>query len=366
MKHIVYLTTNKVNGKIYIGIHQTEDPDKWDYYLGCGLYANKPSSYKNPHTPFQYAVNKYGPKNFERKILYVYDTREKAANKEAELVDKDFVRQENNYNVALGGGNINIPSLPVYQFDKNGNLIKYWEYSTDALEFYGLFKSSISNAVQMKESLRGFYWARTDTIDVQEYSKGNEKIPIYQYSKNGKLLHVFESLTDAGKYNGYDENKISTAIRFQQLVNGQWYFSKTLYDEFKIQPRKSLRGSKFYLYNENGEFIQKFENAEALQQYFQLKSWAVLSKAIHYNNGIYKNWQIFTEYKEQVEAITPKIQSKPVIAYTKSGEFVGEFKSEHEAAKTLNCRMSQINRVLRGVAKTTNGYVFKWKVNDIV
>lgn len=31
MKYIVYLTTNIVNNKIYIGVHETEDPEVWDY-----------------------------------------------------------------------------------------------------------------------------------------------------------------------------------------------------------------------------------------------------------------------------------------------------------------------------------------------
>ena len=38
-KYIVYETTNLVNNKIYIGVHKTTDPDKFDGYLGNGIYA---------------------------------------------------------------------------------------------------------------------------------------------------------------------------------------------------------------------------------------------------------------------------------------------------------------------------------------
>ena len=45
MKYIVYQTINKINNKIYIGVHKTENPDIFDGYLGCGAYANVPSTY---------------------------------------------------------------------------------------------------------------------------------------------------------------------------------------------------------------------------------------------------------------------------------------------------------------------------------
>ena len=37
MKYIVYKTTCQVNGKCYIGKHQTENPDIFDGYLGNSI-----------------------------------------------------------------------------------------------------------------------------------------------------------------------------------------------------------------------------------------------------------------------------------------------------------------------------------------
>lgn len=55
MYHTVYLTTNIVNLKIYIGVHSTYNPN--DNYLGSGVVINK-------------AINKYGKQNFTKQILY--------------------------------------------------------------------------------------------------------------------------------------------------------------------------------------------------------------------------------------------------------------------------------------------------------
>ena len=103
MKYIIYQTTNLINNKIYIGQHKTKDPNIFDGYLGCGIKVNMPSSYMNPCSPLQYAVKKYGVKNFKRTILKVVDTLEEALKIEAELVDYDFLKRHDTYNAQLGG-----------------------------------------------------------------------------------------------------------------------------------------------------------------------------------------------------------------------------------------------------------------------
>jgi len=104
-KHIIYRTTNKLNGKLYIGVHSTYDYD--DDYLGSGKAIMD-------------AIKKYGKENFERKILHVYETREEALLKEAELVNEVFIKSDTNYNLTIGGsGGIGFASKNITQETKD-------------------------------------------------------------------------------------------------------------------------------------------------------------------------------------------------------------------------------------------------------
>lgn len=86
--HVIYKTTNTFNGKIYIGLHSTNKIE--DGYLGTGWQLKK-------------AIKKHGKVAFVREILFVFENREDARRKEAELVDAAFVACENTYNILPGG-----------------------------------------------------------------------------------------------------------------------------------------------------------------------------------------------------------------------------------------------------------------------
>ena len=85
--YTVYKTTNKINQKIYIGVHATTNPN--DNYLGSGIALKS-------------SIKKYGKDKFKKEILFEYDNQEEAYLKETEIVNEDFIK-ENNYNIRVGG-----------------------------------------------------------------------------------------------------------------------------------------------------------------------------------------------------------------------------------------------------------------------
>lgn len=83
----IYKTTNKVNGKKYIGLCTRDDKN----YLGSGKLIKE-------------AIKKYGKKNFEREILEECDNFDTLCEREIYWINKyDAVNNDNFYNLSYGG-----------------------------------------------------------------------------------------------------------------------------------------------------------------------------------------------------------------------------------------------------------------------
>ncbi len=88
MFYTIYKITNTVNGKIYIGKHQTKNTD--DSYFGSGIALKK-------------AICKHGRENFKKEVLFVFKTENEMNEKEKEIITEEFVARKDTYNIGIGG-----------------------------------------------------------------------------------------------------------------------------------------------------------------------------------------------------------------------------------------------------------------------
>lgn len=155
MKYTIYKITNKISGKIYIGKHQTIEPN--DDYYGSGILI------KN-------ALNKYGKENFEKEVLFIFDTEEEMNLKEKELITEEFVLREDTYNLGVGG-----EGGPHFKGKKHGSYMK-----------------EINESEEHRDKIRKGWELRIKSGDHNVWNKGkkqtkehNEKI---SKARKGKAL----------------------------------------------------------------------------------------------------------------------------------------------------------------------------------
>jgi group I intron endonuclease len=85
----VYKTTNKKNGKFYIGIHSTKDLN--DGYLGSG-------------TLLKSSIKKNGKENFKFEYLEFFENYDDLREAEKKLVNEELLKNPKCLNLVYGGG----------------------------------------------------------------------------------------------------------------------------------------------------------------------------------------------------------------------------------------------------------------------
>jgi hypothetical protein len=86
--HFIYKTTNIKNGRFYIGMHSTSNLN--DGYLGSGDRLRR-------------SIRRHGKENFKLEILEFFNSREKLAEREKQLVNEDLLKDPMCMNLKPGG-----------------------------------------------------------------------------------------------------------------------------------------------------------------------------------------------------------------------------------------------------------------------
>jgi len=127
---VIYLTTNNINGRKYIGLDSANNP----YYYGSG-------------TALKLALKKYGRRNFTKEILCHCNSIDELNKKEQYYIDKyNAIENPLFYNIAIGGGVVNI--RPIVQYDIKGVVIRHWDSIRECENETGFDNSKLTACCQ--------------------------------------------------------------------------------------------------------------------------------------------------------------------------------------------------------------------------
>lgn len=265
-KYIVYKTTNKINGYIYIGVHRT-NVDINDGYIGCGLYNCINWSKQFRHYKFHNAVKKYGISNFVRETLFEFEDTESgkraAYKKEAELVNREFLKRKDVYNTCLGG---KVPSSilekEVAQYELNGTFLRTYHSIAHASQMTGISDSGIQSACSGETKYcKNYQWRyfNGDESDIPPV-KGRNKC-IYQFDLQGNYIAYYKTCQEASEKTGITKSSINDACNKKIRSSHGYYWS---YEKrFEYVPKDSS-DTAIACYEDDGTFVKVYASlAEA-------------------------------------------------------------------------------------------------------
>lgn len=219
----VYLTTNLVNGKQYLG--KKKFNSDWKDYLGSGVLLSK-------------AIAKYGETNFKKTILHIAYSRE-----ELNVLEKEYIEYHNAcdskdyYNIASGGDGGNTlagkseKEMRLFKercSENNKGENNYWHGKGELLKgeknpFYGR-KHSEETKLRLKKINLGKHPSEESRQKMSKSGRGRKhsQESKLKMSKNTKTKikiicvttgDVYESACEASRKTGISRSNISACCR---------------------------------------------------------------------------------------------------------------------------------------------------------
>lgn len=302
MYGFIYVTTNHINGKKYIG-QKSYSQSNWKTYLGSGIYLNR-------------AINKYGKENFSKEIIENCETKEILDEREKYWIDYyNAVESNDFYNIASGG--------------EGGNTIA--GYSEEQLKQYREYKSKLHKETVLRGEDAGT-------------SKLTEK----------QVIEIIERLKN-NDFNLDIANDYGVSPRTIDDIRGHrsWTHltNNIIFDD--ISSRKRPRGTKPVVqYSEDGEYIATYNSARDVQKELGI-SYKLVSAVCNGTKRIAHGfiWRFEGDSFEKYN--TENSHLVKVDQYDKNGIFIKTWNSTKEVENTLGVRL---NSVLNGTCKSAGGF----------
>ena len=205
----VYITTNLINGKRYIGAKKFDSRNVWKNYLGSGK-------------AFSNALDKYGKENFIKEIISIHYSYEELFNAEEKMIKFcNATKSDNYYNISDGQYSDNWASYTEFQRKQLTDKMKernYWNRKDEEAQ---------RKQIEMKEKYlkefsgegNPFYGKKHSQESLDKMSKSHKGKTCGD--KNGKYWKGKISPNKGKKMSQEAKNKMSDSAK-KRIINKQF------------------------------------------------------------------------------------------------------------------------------------------------
>ena len=347
----VYMHTNKINGKKYIGQTCQNPPEKrW------GIDGHNYDT--TPH--FFASIQKYGWENFEHEIVQDHLTLEEALQMESELIAYfDTINQDKGYNlvpfgVGTSGYKHTDEAKAKMSAAKKGK--KPWNYGMSPTE---------ETLKKLSESHIGHQLSDEQKMKIGEASRLWWSNPANRESQSGINNSRFGvQLSEETKIKISESQKGKT-IPIETIIKAaNARIGLSLSEETRQKIKNNNKNKRDILqFSLDGNFIAEYPSAREAEKCTGIKYQYIIACCKHKKQ---ESGGFLWEYKESRAddyIVKPELRKNiAIVQLSIDDKFVAEYKSATEAGKMNNIDRSSIVRCCRDKQQTAYGY--KWMYSE--
>lgn len=397
MKGLIYIATNRFNGRSYIGQTRVSLERRMHRHF---LDAKRPDSVNT----FHFALAQYGESGFEWSILDEFEgTKEEVIHalnvaEEYHILKRKTRISEYGYNATQGGYasdkfdkavNRKIQYKPVLQYDIDGNFMRGYDSITDVCREFGLKNH---NNFVARGMWRGFQWRVKESENfprkIGAYVRPKRSSSVLVYDSEGNFYKEYESINkckaDLGQSFALRELKSEVAIQ-RHTIGKMLVFRKRM-DDFpkKIEvrvlyPKERVRGNTptnipVLQYTREGKFMREYSSIQVAERESgickqSIRLWCNREEPIvvrgkemtkfiwRFKDGEIKDRIEVNEY--QVQTHIPKMEHR-ILQYDRDGKFICVWKNAHTASVQTGESKNLISKQCKGIP-TRKPSMYIWR-----
>ena len=214
VKGIIYMVTNLLDGRKYIGA--TSD----SLSRRKSDHTNKGG--KGLGSRFQEALKTYGKEAFEWEQIDTANSLNELAEKESQYV-LQYETKEEGYNTDRGGGFQKF----IYQYDfETGVILSTFSSLSEAAQSVGVDPKTISKACLGEiKNCRGYSWSYF-LSDSFHHEPDRRRKKVFQFTRQGMFINSFDSVTEASHATRVNKSSIAKCCRgiYSNAGNFLWQY----------------------------------------------------------------------------------------------------------------------------------------------